>query len=199
MKRRALLAVPALLAGCGLSERPYAERRQWPLAIARPDPRPLRAHGRVLLVRAIRAGPGLDARGLQAIQPDGSIRTEFYEEWAVAPAEGVEDALRRWLGASGLFAAVIAPGSRLAADLTLEGELDALWTEPDKGIAHASLAIAVLNSYTGSATVRLARTFSAAVPLAGATPPDEVAAMRAALADVFRQIELALASTERRR
>ena len=86
MNRRALL-LPLLLAGCGLSERPYAERRQWPLIAPRPTALPPRPGGKVLEVRGFRAGPGLEARGLQSLDADGSIRTGFYEEWAVPPAQ----------------------------------------------------------------------------------------------------------------
>jgi hypothetical protein len=44
---------------------------------------------------------------------------------------------RRGLADSGLFSAVITQGSRLTADLSLEGELNALWTTPTH--AHAAL------------------------------------------------------------
>src|SRR5215472_8066786 len=130
MRRRRVLALPLLLAACGLSERPYAERRQWPLLIRRPNALPPRTGGRILEVRPINAGPGLEVRGLQSLEGDGSLHTAFYEEWAVPPAEGIGDALRLWLAGSGKFGAVVAPGSRLTADLVLEGELTALWTEP---------------------------------------------------------------------
>ena len=118
-RRRAVLASLLGLGGCGLSQRPYLERRQWPLIVRRPAALPARARGRVLLVRSIRAGPGLEARGLQSLQPDGSVKVDFYEEWAVPPAQAIEDDLRQWLAASGLFAAVLAPGSQLPADLVM--------------------------------------------------------------------------------
>lgn len=193
MKRRVLLAAPLLLAACGLSERPYAERRDWPLDITRPQQLPPRQGGNVLLVRALRAGPGLEARGLQSIQPDGSIRTAFYEEWSVPPAQGAEDALRRWLGAAGLFAAVIAPGSRVTADLTLEGELTALWTEPGRHVGRATVAITVIAQRAETTRIQLQRSFSGEAALEATGAPADAAAMRAALADVFAQIETALA------
>ena len=144
MRRRALLAAPLALAGCGLETRPYAERRQWPLLVHRPQALPPRTGGPVLLVRSFTAGPGMEARGLQSVQPDGSIRTEFYEEWSVPPAQAVEEAVRSWLAQSGLFSAVLAPGSRLAADLVLEGELDALWTVPAENTARAALGLTLV-------------------------------------------------------
>ncbi len=191
--RRRVLLLPLLLGACGLSERPYAERREWPLVVRRPETLPPRRGGKVLLVRSLGAGPGLDQRGLQSMQPDGSIRTAFYEEWQVPPAEAVEDSLRRWLAASGLFAAVLAPGSRLPADLALEGELTALWTEPGGGRSDATLGVSVIDQ-TGAATrIVLQNSFSAYAPLGTPNPPDAAASMRASLALVFGQVEAALA------
>ena len=146
----------------------------------------------MLEVRTLRAGPGLDGRGLQPLEADGSIHTAFYEEWAVPPAQAVEDALRRWLADSGKFAAVVAPGSRMPADLELEGELTALWSEPSAGRAHASLSVVVVEQAGALPHITLQRTFAADAPLAGATPPDAVAAQVAALAQAFAAIEAAL-------
>jgi cholesterol transport system auxiliary component len=200
MNRRSLLglllAAPALLSGCGLSERPYAERRQWPLAVRRPTSQPPRRGGRVLLVRSLRAGPGMDARGLQSLRADGSIRSEFYEEWAVPPNEAVEDALRRWLADSGRFAAVIGPGSRLASDITLEGELTALWTVAATSTAYAALGITAIEQPSGTPRIRLQQTFTAQAPLANATQGTAVQGMDAALAEIFGNIEQALVRGE---
>jgi cholesterol transport system auxiliary component len=191
MRRRVLLPVLLALAGCGLSERPYAERRQWPLAVPRPVVLPPRRGGRVLLVRSVRAGPGLEARGLQSVAPDGSIRTAFYEEWAVPPADAAEAALRSWLASCGRFAAVVGPGSRVAPGLVLEGELDALWTEA--GQARAALSVVAFTERDGTEQVRLQRSFSADVKLARTGAPAQAEGMRAALAVVFGQVEAALA------
>jgi ABC-type uncharacterized transport system auxiliary subunit len=195
MRRRALLRLAPVLAigGCGLSERPYAQRRDWPLLVRRPQALPPRVGGPVLLVRSLRTGPGMESRGLQSLERDGSIRTAFYEEWAVAPTEAVEDALRRWLSESGLFAAVLAPASRLTADLVLEGELDALWTEVARADGYAALGVTVLDEKAATVTVRAQQTVSARAPIAGKGPAADVDAMRAAVADVCGQVERLLA------
>lgn len=193
MLRRMLLAAPLALAGCSL-ERPYAERRQWPLVARRGRVEAARRGAPVLLVRGLRAGPGLDVRGLQSLQADGSIRTEFYEEWAAPPAEGAEEALRGWLADSGLFSAVIASGSRVEADLVLEGELTGLWTIPATGQAHAALGVTVLAQSPATVRVRLQRRFTAEAPMAGTSAREAVEAQSAALAAVLAQVEAALRS-----
>lgn len=193
MNRRALLLALAA-SGCGLAERPYAERRQWPLAAPRPAALPPRASGRVLELRTLRAGPTLESRGLQTIQPDGSLRTGFYEEWAVPPAQGVEECLRRWLAQSGLFAAVTAPGSRAAPDLSLEGELVALNANPSARTATATLAVTVITTKGDASRILLQRAFTETAAMQGDGPPAEVQASLAALTIVLARIEAALRS-----
>ncbi len=197
MKRRLFLAAPLVLSGCGLNERPYTERRQWPLIARRPrtdrtfpDRAPLNRP--ILLVRNLRAGPGLEVRGLQTLQVDGSIRTDFYEEWAAPPAQGAEEALRGWLAESGLYSAVIASGSRLEPDHVLEGELTALWTIPATNQAHCAIGITVVAQRASTTRVLLQNRFTAEAPLAGTSPREAVEAQTAALAAVLAQIESAL-------
>ena len=195
MKRRLLLAAPVILAGCGLSERPYTERRQWPLIARRPTSASIeraRANRPILLVRNLRAGPGLDVRGLQTLQADGSIRTDFYEEWAAPPAQGAEEALRGWLTASGLYSAVIASGSRLEPDQVLEGELTGLWTIPATSQAHCAIGITVVAQHASVTRVLLQNRLAAEAPLAGTSPRESVEAQSTALAAVLAQIEAAL-------
>lgn len=192
MRRRAVLALPLLLAACGLSERPYTERRQWPLMLRRPDALPPRRGGPVLEVRTLNAGPGLEARGLKTLAADGSMQTSFYEEWAVPPAQGIEDALRLWLAAGGKFRAVVAADSRADADLALEGELTALWAEPEQHLARAAIAVTVVDQRGRSPRILLQRTFRGEAALASDAAPDAVSAQLAALTEVFRAIEAAI-------
>ncbi len=193
LRRRLLLAaLPLLPAGCGLSERPYAEQRQWPLLVPRPNPRPPRRGGPVLEIRSLRAGPGLAIRLLQTVQPDGSIQSNFYEQWAVPPAEGVEDALRGWLAQSGLFSAVVAPGSRANADISLEGELTALWADSANDRAVATIAITAIDLRTAARRILLQRTFNGTAPLTAPGPAASAQAQLAALADAFGKLETAL-------
>ena len=194
MRRRIVLAGLFALAGCGLSERPYAEKRRWPLVVRRPSPLPPPRRGKVLLVRSIGAAPGLGVRGLQILQPDGSLNVDFYEEWAVPPAESVESDLRQWLADSGKFRAVVAPGSRLNADLVLEGTLTAFLADPSAGTARVTLSVVLLDQRPNPVKILMQRNFTAEERLASADPPAIVQALRAALADVLSQVEAAVAA-----
>jgi cholesterol transport system auxiliary component len=198
MRRRWLLAGGAALAGCSvLPQQPYVQRRDWPLDVRRTPALPPRPRGRVLLVRAVRAAPGLEARGLQWLQRDGSVHVDFYEQWAVPPAQAVEDDLRQWLAGAGLFSAVLAPGSRLTADLVLEGELNAFSADLNAGVARASLALVLLDQRPSPIKVLLQKTESAEVKLTGTEPPAMVDSLKAALVEVLRQTEGDMAAATR--
>ena len=195
MRRRWVLAGIASLSGCSLlPQAPYVQRRDWPLDVNRPSVVPRNQRGRVLLLRTVRAGPGLDARGMQWLQRDGSLHVDFYEQWAVPPAQAVENDLRQWLADSGRFSAVVAPGSKLNADLVLEGELDTFVADPNTGLARVALALVLIDQRQGSTTVLLQRTVAAEVRLGGDQPPAIADAMRAAIVDVLRQTEKDIAA-----
>ncbi|MDR3538332.1 MAG: ABC-type transport auxiliary lipoprotein family protein [Acetobacteraceae bacterium] len=199
MRRRTLLGGAVALfggsvGGCSvLPSQPYVQRRDWPLAVRRGEARGPRIGGRMLLVRSVTAAPGLEARGVQWLLPDGSVHVDYYEQWAVPPAQAVEDDLRQWLADAGLFAAVVGPGSRINADLVLEGELTALVGDLQAGVARASLALVLLDQHPNPAKVLLQQTATATVPLASNEPKAVVAALQAAVAAVLRQAEATVA------
>jgi ABC-type uncharacterized transport system auxiliary subunit len=192
--RRLALAGLLPLASCSLlPSQPYTERRDWPLVIRRPVSLPPRRNGKVLLVRQVSAAPELDSRGLQWLRRDGSVHTDYYEQWAVAPADAVDDDLRQWLASSGLYAAVLSPGSRVPAGLVLEAELTTFIADFPAGLARAALAVVLLDQRLNPPKVKLQHTFSATAELAGDSIPSLVDASRAALARVFEATERGLA------
>ena len=192
MKRRLLLAALGLTGCSVLPQRPYLERRDWPLQAHRGTTAPPHPGAPVLLVRTLRAAPDLGARGLRTLQPDGSVRTDPYEQWSVPPAEAVEDQLRRWLAASGLFAAVLAPGSRAHADLVLEGELLTLIGDPTQGVSRAALGLVLLDLRPAASRVLLQANIRAEAPLTQLTGPGVAASGCAALASVLAATEARL-------
>jgi len=122
---------------------------------------------------------------------------DFYEQWAVPPAQAAEDDLRQWLADAGLFRAVVAPGSRLNADYVLEGELDAFVAELNANVGRAALALVLLDQRQGSAKVLLQRTIAAEARLSGTEAPAIAEAMKTALTEVLRQTETVIAAAVR--
>jgi len=205
-------AFSAALGGSGCSvlpSQPFLQRRDWPLVVRRPGEvtgavtgesrgAQSRPDGLVLLVRTVQAGPELATRGLQTLQQDGSVSTAFYEEWAVPPAEAIDDDLRRWLLDSGRFSAVLDPGSRLSTDLVLEAELVTLNADLASMTARAALAVVLIDQRPSVVRILLQRTEAASIKLEGTDPPAQVRAQVAAVQAVLSQTETDLADALRR-
>src|SRR3954447_22744524 len=199
--RRALILLAALLPGCSvLPNRPYQEVQRFILAPEPPPGPPPNRRGPVLLLRTLRAAPGMDLRGLRILGPRGEVTVAYWSEWTAPPADLVEEGLRRWLMATGRYSAVTAPGSRLRADLILEAELTRLQAEPANGIARASLSALLLADGTGESRVLGQFLVEGTAPLPGGpradgqvVAADAAAAMSAAVADALGKLERALA------
>jgi cholesterol transport system auxiliary component len=213
-RRGALLGLAALATAAGgcsvLPERPYQEVQRFALMPERPrrePPPPAAARAPVLLLRLVSAAPGLDQRGLRTVEPNGAVDVGFWSEWTAPPAELAEEALRRWLSASGLFAAVVPPGSRLPADMVMEGELIRLEAEPAAGVARAALSILLLSAggqdAAGQPRILGQYTPEGTAPLPGGRraggrglpPAEAAAAMEAALAAALAALEADLRQT----
>jgi cholesterol transport system auxiliary component len=208
--RRGLLLLLPALAGCSvLPSRPYQEVQRFSLAPERPQASPPPARGPVLLLRSLRAAPGMDTRGLRVLGPGGQVTTAYWQEWTAPPVELVEEALRRWLTASGLFSAVTAPGSRLPPDLVLEGELVRLQAESEAAVARAALSVLLLSQTPGrGGQPRILGQFmpEGSAPLAGGPwrdgevpGPTAAAGMSAALAMALTALERDLRAAVRAR
>jgi cholesterol transport system auxiliary component len=194
VSRRLVYLGAAGLAGCSvLPKTPYVEQTQWPLIVKRPETLPRRAKGRVLAVRDVIPAPGLDQRGLQWLLPNSSVHVDFYNQWAVPPAQAVTTDLQQWLAASGLFSAVVAVGSGLMPDLELDATLTTFIADPRVMTAHAALALVLIDQHAIPAKVLLQRTVSADAHMTVDSPEGIVDALRAALADVLRATESVLA------
>ncbi|WP_421988665.1 ABC-type transport auxiliary lipoprotein family protein [Roseococcus sp.] len=203
MKRRLLLtlpalALPALAGGCSvLPSRPYLETRRYPLEPRRPASAPRQGAPRgAILLRTLRAGPGMEVRGLRRLRADGTLEVAFYDEWLAPPADLVEAALREWLIASRAFSAVAAPGSRLSTPLILEAGIITLQAEPTQ--ARAAMTGLLLAEGVGLADPRVLaqRRMEAVVPLPAEVPPAaQAAGMQAALGQLFGEMEAWLVSS----
>jgi cholesterol transport system auxiliary component len=193
LPRRLLLAGTAALGGCSVLPQPkYAERTEWPLVVRRPSVLAPRTRGKVLVVRDLTPAPGVERRGVQWLRPDGSLHVDFYNQWAVPPAEGITDDLRRWLASSGLFAAVVGPDSGLTPDLVLEGEVTAFLGEPSRGVARVALALVLIRARATPAKVLMQRTVAGEGPIRAETPAGIVAALLAALGRALAEAEAAV-------
>jgi len=191
-RRRFVLAAPLALAACTslLPAQKYTPRVNWPLQPAPPAAAANAGNGPVLMIRPIAAAPGLDSRGLQSLAADGSLDVNYYNLWAVPPADAVTQALLDWSQASGAFSAVVTPGSRLQPALIVEGELTELLADPGRGEARAALTLVFIKpagTLAGTALPVAQTRLQATAPLQGDDPAAMAAAQNNALAGVLTQ------------
>jgi len=195
MKRRLILTLPLFTAGCSvLPDRPFIESRRFVLDPRRQGP-PAGRPRQAILLRTMRAAPGLEQRGLRRLRADGTLDIAPYERWLAPPAELAEQALRQWLVASNRFTAVTAPGSRLETPLILESELLALQVGPEG--ARAAMAVLLLTQAAGLGEPRPRGQTRLEARMAlppGADTGSQVAAMEVAMARLFTDLESWLVS-----
>jgi cholesterol transport system auxiliary component len=103
------------------------------------------------------------------------------------PALAAESELRIYLSATGLFSAVVAPGTRLSPSYALEGDLTALWAQPQAGVARARIGYVLIDLRQNS-TLVLQDLAEGTAPLQGPGPAAAQAAQRAALGNAFARI-----------
>lgn len=189
MKRRIILVGPVLLAGCAslLPAQKYTPRTDWPLNPPPPAGTPANQAGKVVLLRDLNAGPGMDEQGIQTLKADGSLDVSYYNRWAVAPADAATEALGAWLTASGAFSAVVSPGSRLSADLIVEGELTELLSDVAVNQAVAVVTLVVIQNVGGNTRPLAQQRITGVAPLGGSGSAADVRAQSAALADALGQ------------
>jgi cholesterol transport system auxiliary component len=189
-----MLLLAALLPACSVLDRPYLEVQRFALGPRRDPSPPRRGPRRVLLLRTMRAAPGLDQRGLREVRADGTEATDFYAEWTALPADAAEEALRRWLATSGLFAAVVAPGTRARIDLTLEAELVSLIADRRTGLARCEIACVLVREEEagGRAFAQFLAEGRAPLP-AEPSAAQRAEAMNQALGGALASLERALA------
>lgn len=144
----------------------------------------------VLLVRPFRAVGELEARGFLVRAPDGRVERDFYHEHALPPAERVGQLALRWLADSGLFRAVLAPGTLAEPDLALDGRLAALHVarEADGGSSAVVELESVLVDARSGALLHLGR-YLEREELAGEDPALVVAGWDRALERVLARLE----------
>lgn len=193
MRRRLLLlAAPLGLSGCGslLPAQKYIPRTIWPLQPQPPTVKTAPPGAPVLLVRAINPAPGLEQRGLQSLTQNGNLVVDYYNLWAVPPAEALTQGLINWAQASGDFAAVIPPGSRLTPDLIVEGDLSELLFDLATNQAQARMTLLVIKpalNLAGNTQPLIQANLTATAPAQSKSPEAQAEAESKAVANLLTQ------------
>lgn len=191
----AVLALCAILGGCGALTRPAPARQTYllepPLPPAAATPRP----GSVRVSRVEVAAP---YRGREFVYRIDPLRyeTDYYDQFLVAPTAMFTEQTSRALEAARVFERVVPSGSGGDSDVTLEGFVSALYADSrDGNPVAAELAIRYyLASEAGGVTPTWSREYRRHVDLAAHTPAGYAAALNQAFGEILADLARDLAT-----
>ncbi|HSV99410.1 MAG TPA: ABC-type transport auxiliary lipoprotein family protein [Sedimentisphaerales bacterium] len=118
--------------------------------------------------------------------------TDAYRQFLIAPGTMITEQTRAWLADSGLFQRVLAAGSRIVPDYTLEGNVTALYGDFSTESASAAvmeIRFFLLDNAGGEEKVAFAQTYRAATPVQDRTTEVFVGALNRSLVDILIRLE----------
>ncbi|MGE4299642.1 MAG: ABC-type transport auxiliary lipoprotein family protein [Desulfovibrionaceae bacterium] len=187
------VAVLALAAGCGPAIKQQApDKIYFVLEAPRPvdAPRVQAPLGGALTVRKLSVSPAYESRELLYRAAEGRLQPDYYNQFIVPPEDMASQAVRQWLGDTGLFAGVGLPGSGMRNEFVLEGGLTALYGDFTAPQAKAVLkAQFFLFLARGSYDLVLHKEYSEAIPLRERSAAGLVAGLNTALGNVLAALE----------
>lgn len=186
-------------ASCVKLERQPIDKRFYALETTRPAPAlavgaevttaPFSAS--TLLVRRLHVSPRVSGRELVYRTAPSAWTADYYNVFFVAPADMLTQDLRQWLTSSALCANVVDPGSLVAADYILEGNVTSLHADfaakPSQAVVEMQFLL--IKASGDDRQVLLTREYRKAAPLASNSPQEVVRAEREAVAAAFADLE----------
>ena len=127
MKQAWILALLGASGCVGALKADYPERRFYTLSAERPGSPAAPAKEGVLRVRRFTASKLSEGNELVSRTGQAEYETDFYNAFFSPPAMQLTEQTHRWLGASGLFSAVVGTGSSVPETHVLEGNVVALY------------------------------------------------------------------------
>lgn len=195
------LALVSLSLGCGVPRSSAPSQHTYVLLAERPGQPAASAktkHNQALRVRAVKISPAFAGREMIYRVSETQFESDFYNQWLVPPAQGVNQSAREWLAKSGLFSTVVDEGSQAGSGLTLEITVNALYGDfrnPTDPKAVLELQAYVLRDTGKQYDVVWKADFSRAEPFAFNRADQQAlaASVNKAMGSVMAEMEMALA------
>jgi ABC-type uncharacterized transport system auxiliary subunit len=197
--KQAMAALLVLSAGCvGALKSDYPERRYYTLAVQRPGDAGRPAKEGVLRVRRFTASKLSEGSELVTRKAESEYETDFYNAFFVPPATQLTEQTHRWLGASGLFSAVVGTGSSLPETHVLEGNVIALYEDRRQApTAVLELQFMLVRLSSEPSAVIFQKSYRESIAVTGDGPEAVVGGWNGALGRILAALEADLAKAGR--
>ncbi len=197
--KHAWLFVLVAASGCVDLKAEYPERRFYTLSAERLGAATVPAKDGVLRVRRFTASKVCDGSELVTRTGDSEYETDFYNAFFAPPVMQLTEQVQRWLGAAGLFSAVVGGGSSLAETHVLEGNMVALHIDERDKRSAAVLEFQVLLIRVGSdpAAVVFQKTYKGSELVKPGSPESAVKAWNVVLQRILMELEADLLKADR--
>ncbi len=145
-----------------------------------------------LEVRAFHSASAYSGRSFVYRLREQEVESDYYHEFQQAPGQAVSEVTRTWLAASGIFATVRGGGSRVAADLILEGDVLELYGDYREATAAAVLSVEFTLIDRASSALLYHNVLNARSDLPDQEPANLVAGWNRCLTEILAKLEAGL-------
>jgi cholesterol transport system auxiliary component len=195
--RHAVAAALILSAGCvDALKSEYPERRYFTLTAQRPGEAAPPAKEGVLRVRRFTASKVSEGSELVTRTGETEYETDFYNQFFAPPAIQLTEQAHRWLGASGLFSAVVGTGSSVPETHILEGNVTALYADPRSSSAVLEIQFMLVRVSADPAAVLFQKSYRE-VSTGAQGPETCVRGWNGALGRILASLEVDLAKVKK--
>lgn len=183
-----------LLSGCSELGVDTPEKHTYVLDVGRVGPH-AGGDGKVLQVCQFRISSRFAGTEFVYRTGEFTYETDFYNIFLSPPAGNVTEEVRQWLADSGLFGSVVNPGSRIVAELLIEGNISALYgdyTDLNAPKAVMEIEIFVVQSKGGDDRVKYHDVYREEVALESRRAETLIAGLNTCLDRTLKSLETTL-------
>jgi ABC-type uncharacterized transport system auxiliary subunit len=151
----------------------------------------------VLLLRRLDVASPFDDRRFIYKTAPGTYESDYYVRFVAPPAELLTERLEAWLSESGLFGAVVEPGSSVDFRYVLEGELQELfgdYSNPQQPEAVIQAEFVLVDDLEGAGKVIFKRQYRHTEPVNSSGGKAVAASWRIALRSILLELSTDLRS-----